>query len=555
MKKIFTLLMVIAIAINETNSQVVLNEVYTSPGAGNHEFFELYNTSTDDAPLSVDGFNVVTYFEEGNKKGFYVLDLPALFINQDSYFVGASALPFSYQSTPNSTNANFNWNDPNLAATSGSLQKWVLTGNDNTDGNISYNQEAVPAGFNDLFNKISGGNINYVVYIFKNGLLENSFYGGAGGATTHPSFITSLPQLNLQYIVGGVSNPYSIQFDQLSTKAAEYVISESGTNNGYIRAIDGMCGTWKKSSSSENHTPGVTNGSTSSGSGTVSITATITRGVNLALTSTVSYDITSASSDAFPVELQVYVDNGSIAGDLDALDTYVESNTQTTLAEPGFTTTFSPASANVLIVAKTAAGCFGQVKLVTGGQNQTLPVKLVSFSGHMKGSAAFLTWIVDMNETVERFEVERSYNGGAFQLVKVIAGYDVTGSQTYRFNEPVALNKTINYRLRMIDNNLKAEYSKIIALNLSPDVHGSFAIMQNPVSNNNLKISFESRDNDLIELKVADLTGRLRVSKTMNVIAGSNSVSLSLPDHLTTGLFLVSVRNKSGITTKKFLKQ
>src|SRR5688500_7453380 len=99
MKKIFTLLMVIAIAFNETNSQVVLNELYSSPGAGNDEFFELYNTSTDNTPLSVDGFNVVTYFEEGSKKGFYVLDLPALFINQDGFFVGASALPFSYQST------------------------------------------------------------------------------------------------------------------------------------------------------------------------------------------------------------------------------------------------------------------------------------------------------------------------------------------------------------------------------------------------------------------------------------------------------------------------
>src|SRR5215212_6063169 len=130
MKKIFTLTALCIALLSELRSQVVLNEIYTSPGGGKNEFFELYNSGTESTPLSVDGFSIVTYFEEGSNKGFYVLDLPALFINPRSFFVGSSALPFSFQGTVSSPNSNFSWNSPTLAASSGYLKKWIMTGSD-----------------------------------------------------------------------------------------------------------------------------------------------------------------------------------------------------------------------------------------------------------------------------------------------------------------------------------------------------------------------------------------------------------------------------------------
>ena len=71
MKKIFTLVFTFAVLLNGVHAQVVLNEIYTSPNSGNQEFFELYNSSTLSTPQSVDGFTIVTYFEEGATKGFY----------------------------------------------------------------------------------------------------------------------------------------------------------------------------------------------------------------------------------------------------------------------------------------------------------------------------------------------------------------------------------------------------------------------------------------------------------------------------------------------------
>lgn len=90
MKQIFTpiFFIICLIVAMPLQSQVVLNEIYSEPGAGKQEFFELYNINTSNTPSSLDAYTVISYFEEGSKKGFYVLDLPNLFVESKGYFVG-----------------------------------------------------------------------------------------------------------------------------------------------------------------------------------------------------------------------------------------------------------------------------------------------------------------------------------------------------------------------------------------------------------------------------------------------------------------------------------
>src|SRR5215213_2487494 len=180
------------------HAQVVLNEIYADPSSGNQEFFEFYNINTGNTPASVDAYTIISYFEEGSKNGFYVLDLPNLFVASKGYFVGASSIPYNYQGNLNSTAADFSWNDPNLPLNYGYLKKWVATGNSNSDGNKNYDEEALPADFNDFFKRKSGGGASYNAMVFKNGKFINSFFGGTGGATDMPSFVTDMPVFKLE---------------------------------------------------------------------------------------------------------------------------------------------------------------------------------------------------------------------------------------------------------------------------------------------------------------------------------------------------------------------
>ena len=65
--KPFTVLTIVVLSLSsfEAGSQVVFNEFYGDPGAGKNEFFELFNPSPYSEKL--DGYSVITYFEEGTK--------------------------------------------------------------------------------------------------------------------------------------------------------------------------------------------------------------------------------------------------------------------------------------------------------------------------------------------------------------------------------------------------------------------------------------------------------------------------------------------------------
>src|SRR5215213_5263827 len=127
MKQIFTLLICCTMFIT-SRAQVILNELYASPGAGKHEFFELYNNGVSFSSISLEGYTLVAYFDgAGTEKGFYVMDLPDLTIPSKGYMVGSAAVPFSYQGVTGSTKSHFSWNDiAFLAANNGYLKKLVV---------------------------------------------------------------------------------------------------------------------------------------------------------------------------------------------------------------------------------------------------------------------------------------------------------------------------------------------------------------------------------------------------------------------------------------------
>jgi len=129
MKKTFTLFTAACLYFGQTaNSQVVLNELYTDPGNGKSEFFELYNPSASAIPASMDNYTLLCFFDISNQLGFYVMDLPNLTVTAKGYFVGSAALPFNYQGITNSTASDFSWNSAAFVANNGYVRKWG-TGN------------------------------------------------------------------------------------------------------------------------------------------------------------------------------------------------------------------------------------------------------------------------------------------------------------------------------------------------------------------------------------------------------------------------------------------
>ncbi|HEY9661818.1 MAG TPA: hypothetical protein V6C65_25465, partial [Allocoleopsis sp.] len=363
---------------------------------------------------------MVTYFNISGTKGFYVMDLPNLTVAQRGYFVGAAALPFNYQGTSNSTAADFSWNSAAFTTNNGYIHKWVLGGVNLVDGNLFYDQAAVPVNFNDFFYRITGTGASYSVFLYNNGQLINSFIGGTGGMNTVTTEIINMP--NLYVDMSGASPDFTINFSGYSSLPVENCISEAGSDNGYIRAFDGACASWVKSSSSAQHTPRASNGTLiGANQGSVSVSVATWMG-NSASGSIVYNDIVSAPSNYFPIELQIYTDQGSVFGKLDANDPYVQTNTETVVSQGPFYTKFFPYDANVLIAVKTTAGCYDKILFVPN--TIVLATQLVTFTGNKNNLDIMLNWEVANNETVDRFELQRSFDGVNFSTIALVLPFE-----------------------------------------------------------------------------------------------------------------------------------
>jgi hypothetical protein len=542
MKKIVFLITFIFIVL-VSRTQVLFNEVYTDPAAGHNEFFELYNSSTSSSPLSLDDYTIVTYFEIGKTQGFYVMDLPNLTISPKGYFVGASDLPFSYQKVTNSTAADFSWNSAAFTSNNGYVKGWEK------QANGTYAQVSLPADFNDFFYRRTGVGSTYTIFLYNKGVLINSLIFGTGGLASVIPAIVSMPPLFVD--MSGSSPDFTIDFSGYGSIPIESVNQDAGNDNGFYREGDGLCGGWNKSDNGGQHNPRVTNGYVDGYSGVISLTAIVQRGT--ALTgSKVVYDVIAAPSTSFPVTLDVYKDDGLAISRLDATDNFIESNTETVVTDGPFTTFFTPYDANVLVVVKSNAGCIDKIMFVPNAS--TLPVKLVYFQGNWENNNIILHWNVAQNELSSRFEIEKSTDGKNFTTAGSVPTTDKYGSEDYSFTEAVNTDK-IYYRLKMYDKKDQAEFSKILVFEKSGNTTtNQIKIINNPATEK-LTLSFSSINNQPVEIKIYDLSGRLQMNQKMNAYTGSNLVSLPLSSAFKAGVYAVEVNNGLERQTAKFIKQ
>ncbi|HEX6849117.1 MAG TPA: T9SS type A sorting domain-containing protein [Chitinophagaceae bacterium] len=538
MKKIFTLC-VLALTAAALHAQVVFNEMYTDPGAGRSEFFEFYNTSVNPTPESMDDYTVITYFEQNGITGFYVMDLPAQTVGPKAYYVAASTNPFSIQGQNNLV-PNFCWN---AMPAGGYLKRFERNG-------ATYSEVAVPANLNDFFSLRSSNNAAHNIFVFKNGFLVNAVLAAMSSAQI-PAYLKSMPPLWVD--MSGTSTDFFVNFNNYNDNQFEYIVGAPGSDNGYYRLADGLCGVWNKSANAASYTPGYSNGSATGVSGSLTITSYITELGGDYTKSLLVYNVTSPTLAAFPVVIDVYQDLG-IIDQLDAADILVDSRTIYSTIEGDQYVIMPTRNDPAIIVAKTPSGCFDQVSKTANGLS-TLPVHLVRFQGNMnKNNKVTLNWTVSDNETVHSFEIERSFNGRDFTTVGIVFSTEKRGTENYMFFETVNTSDKVMYRLKMIDNGHDVDYSRILIFLTKTSITNDIKVFGNPVKDK-LTFSFHSNATQPVQVKVYDLTGKTLMSQKMNSAEGSNMLSLPLTAQFKAGMYIVEVTNGGDRQVAKFVKQ
>lgn len=534
MKKILLSLLLIT-SFTIVKAQTVLNEIYTEPGAGKSEFFELYNSGT--GAQNVDCFTLLIYWRNSTfDRGWWVVDLPNQVIASKGFFAGASASPFNVQNQTGVV-ANLNWNDINFrnGSTGGYLKKYQLNSTNTGYNDVS---PANTTSISDLFTDVSiiGGH-NYIQIVYVNGVFSNAFWGG-GSSNIFPIEITGMASLPID--MSGSCTDFSASFGSIIT---EYVNESPGSDNGYAREFDGKCGVWDKTSNSLSHTPGAPNGGAASATGDLTIAAVITCPDQILEPSTITYNINGVTGEAteansFPITVDCYIDNGTTPGELDGSDMYIGTQVDAAISDPAKSFNYLPQDVDPILVFRTSQGCFDKV-LIVGSACATLPIKLQSFTAVRERSNVILNWTTALEENNRGFYIQRLIGNGSWENLGYVTSQAINGNSSsplhYEYADFNNNRGITQYRLKQMDIDGQFSYSLIRSVR-GEGQKSNTIIYPNPTKDGKVTVVFED-DNISRNVSVVSMDGRI-VKQWKNITGNTLQI-----ENLVTGFYTVRIIN------------
>jgi hypothetical protein len=183
-----------------------------------------------------------------------------------------------------------------------------------------------------------------------------------------------------------------------------------------------------------------------------------------------------------------------------------------------------------------------------------LPVKLMGFQGNKNLDKVTLQWTVANNENNNKFEIERSTDGSTFSTVGIVMADEKVGNASYQFAENINYSNTVYYRLKMYDQAQSVSYSKVLIFKNTATIKSPLRILNNP-TNDKVNFSYSSEANQVVDIKIYDMNGRMLMLKKMNVYQGSNVINFPLSNRINPGMYVLELNEGTSIQTAKFIRQ
>jgi predicted extracellular nuclease len=176
-----------------------------------------------------------------------------------------------------------------------------------------------------------------------------------------------------------------------------------------------------------------------------------------------------------------------------------------------------------------------------------LPVRLTDFTAYKQNGSVTINWKTAEEINTKEFIIERSTDGINYTAIgNVTAANSSTGSKyNWTDNTPATVNY---YRLKMVDQDGKFAYSKVVKINFGKQV--DVQITPNPAST---YISIQINNtlaNTTVQL--IDLNGRIVKEQRLNQNPSNNIVSLT---GVAKGLYHLKIISNQHVITEKVMVQ
>lgn len=214
---------------------------------------------------------------------------------------------------------------------------------------------------------------------------------------------------------------------------------------------------------------------------------------------------------------------------------------------------FMPSATNTacIITATLIDGCNREVFASKGTYiSSVLPVRTV-ISGAYNSSirSTTLYWTAFDNQTVHRFEIERSSNGSDFIKIGELLQSGRTTTASYSFTDPYPLHDQPYYRLKTVYESNASNHSNVVLLK-SSEPASAIRMLSNP-ARGNISFCYFSDANDSILARIFDINGKVLTFGRYPVGKGWTTIYLNSPARTPAGIYLLQVITKGQTINEK----
>jgi hypothetical protein len=183
--------------------------------------------------------------------------------------------------------------------------------------------------------------------------------------------------------------------------------------------------------------------------------------------------------------------------------------------------------------------------------NSALPVKLVSFRGNFVNGAVNLSWESAMEDNIEKYSVERSYNGSSFTSIGSVTA--LGRPSQYSYVDHITGNPSnIYYRLRISERS-GYTYSSTVLIKLDQKA-GNVVVMPNPFTSK-VQFTLTSGSDGLLTYSLFNIEGKQVRTATTRVLKGSNTFFMNDLESLQPGIYMLKVQLNDQVITNKLIKK
>ena len=186
--------------------------------------------------------------------------------------------------------------------------------------------------------------------------------------------------------------------------------------------------------------------------------------------------------------------------------------------------------------------------LVTSASGALLPVTWNSFTAKAINDKVQLDWNVSNNASAKEYQIEHSVDGINFNPVGVVLNQ--TDVHSYRFIYPSLTGGMHYFRIRQVDADGKATYSKIVSVK-GPDF--IVRLINNPVSCTYADVEISSMRSANANIELRSVSGALITTKQAVINPGTNRIKIPM-DKAATGNYILKLEIGDMILNERILK-